>query len=103
MANEAMVVYESGARRVPMATIHRAADGIEFELPRRPSPLIPYDRRRQEEIVRWLIDLPLRVARDRHRKLPALFGELAPGSDDHFALIQRRVGRFSVTIVEAEA
>ena len=95
MSDELSIVYDTGERQVPLATLCRAEDRIDLRLCA-DSPELPFDPGRREEIVRWLVELPLRVARLRHRTMPQLFGEIAPGSAEHYALLQRGCGPFRV-------
>jgi len=95
MSEELSIVFVSGEREVPMATLSRDEDGIDLRLCA-DSPELPFNRGRREKIVQRLVELPLRIARLRHRTMPQLFDEIAPGSEDHYALLQRGCGPFLV-------
>ena len=95
MSEELSIFFVSGEREVLMAILSRDEDGIDFRLCADSTDL-PFNRNRLEEIVLKLIELPLRVARLRHRTMPNLFDEIAPGSEDHYALLPRSCGPFLV-------
>ena len=93
---EAILFYSSLDREIPVARLLCRRDEIEFELLGE-SSTIPLGRRELEEAIRFLVDLPVRLFRMRHKTMPHLFNEVAPGSEDHFALIERSYGPFKIT------
>ena len=96
MISEAMIVYESGGLRIPLAIISCSGDRIDYRLCEDCAAL-PFGERERDEIVRDLIELPLKVWTLRHKTMPQLFDEVLPGSDEHFtSLLSRSYGPFTI-------
>lgn len=102
MRSEAILLYMERGKGVPVARLLCAEQKIQYELCDE-SQDIPFDRKTLESTIRFLIDLPLQRYRLRHKTMPQIFDEIKPGSEEHFALIERDYGRFKVVPAEGQA
>jgi hypothetical protein len=100
MRREAMLFYTAAGRDIPVARLRCTGEGIRYEM-LSASKEIPYDPRKLEETVRFLIDLPVRLYSLRHKTLPQYFSEVTPGSPEHFRLMERTYGSFKVVTTNA--
>ncbi len=93
MSNRALITYETVGGEIPLAELCRAGDHIDYRLCE-DCPALPYGSDELEMIIEQIIELPLRISRLRHKTMPSLFDEVEPGSEAHFDLILRELGRF---------
>lgn len=95
MSMEMKIIYDSGEREIPLATLRRAGNRIVCQV-RDDISTMPFSPDRLAEIIDKLIELPLRVSRLRHKTMPKVFDEVEPGSREHFELLRRRCGPFRI-------
>jgi len=93
MSNRVLITYETGGGEIPMAVLWSAGNRIAYRLCE-DCPAIPYGSDELEMLIQQFIDLPVRISRLRHKTLPAMFDEIEPGSEEHFEMMLRDLGRF---------